>query len=384
MIQRITDLSRLARYQRLVLEFVAAEGAENYWRQFHPDLSPSGWHLGHCVFTENYWIREVVEGKPIGELDRGLYVPEFSYKPARGNQLPAFTELIDWAAREQDNNICRLQKLQQYRHPLLKAGYLGTFLVQHYAQHYETLCQVRNQRRLLQSAADGAGRALPTGKPSADNSAGLPTGHYAVGQTTTGKPYDNEHPRHAVMLASCRINRRPVTNSEYLGFMQAGGYNHRDYWSEAGWRWRVTNAIQQPGYWRQNDAGHWYGIGPAGAYQLRPAEPVSGISRYEAEACAAWAGGRLPHEHEWEAAARAGLLEQIGWVWEWCGNRFYPYAGFRAWPYEGYSVPYYDDRHFVLRGGSRHTRRVIKRPSFRNYYEADKRHIFAGIRLAYD
>lgn len=384
MTRGITDLSQLARYQRLVLEFVAAEGAENYWRQFHPDLSPSGWHLGHCIFTENYWIREVIEGQPIAPGDRDLYVPEFSYKPVRGRYLPAFTELIDWAEQEQTNNAQRLRQLQRRRHPLLKGGYLGTFLVQHYAQHYETLCQVRSQRQLLHSSAIRARQPLSGGRPDADAGVRLPAGLYAVGQSRTGHPYDNEHPRHMVTLAGCLVSRRPLTNREYLGFMQAGGYNHRDYWSEAGWRWRVTNAVQQPGYWCQNDAGHWYGIGPAGAYQLRPAEPVSGISRYEAEACAAWAGGRLPHEHEWEAAARAGLLEQIGRVWEWCGNRFYPYAGFRAWPYEGYSVPYYNDRHFVLRGGSRHTRRVIKRPSFRNYYEADKRHIFAGIRLAYD
>ncbi len=374
---------QLRRYQQLVLDFVTADGADHYQQQFHPDLSPSGWHLGHCVFTENYWIREAIEGRPIDIDDRDLYVPEFSYKPVRGHQLPAFTDLVDWASKEQRDNVGRLQRLQNPRHPLLKAGYLGIFLVQHYAQHYETLCQVRSQRQLQQSGGQGW-PLVAASKPAADAGRPLPAGRYAVGQPQATKPYDNEHPRHTVTLAGCRIGRRPVSNSEYLAFMQARGYDNPLYWSEAGWRWRQASDIDQPGYWRRDDQGRWFGIDIDGPQPLRPEQPVCGINQYEAAAFVAWAGGRLPHEHEWEAAARNGLLEQSGRVWEWCGNTFYPYAGFRAWPYDGYSLPYFDNRHFVLRGGSHHTRRVIKRASFRNYYEADKRHIFAGVRVVWD
>lgn len=374
---------QLIRYQQLVLDFVKADGADHYQQQFHPDLSPSGWHLGHCVFTENYWIREAIEGQPIDIDDRDLYVPEFSYKPVRGHQLPAFTDLVDWASREQRDNVGRLQRLRTPRHPLLKAGYLGIFLVQHYAQHYETLCQVRSQRQLQQNGGRGW-PLLAASKPAADAGRPLPAGRYAVGQPQAAKPYDNEHPRHTVTLPGCRIGRRPVSNSEYLAFMQAGGYDNPLYWSQAGWRWRQASDIDQPGYWRRDDRGRWFGIDIDGPHPLRPGQPIYGINQYEAAAFAAWAGGRLPHEHEWEAAARNGLLEQSGRVWEWCGNTFYPYAGFRAWPYDGYSLPYFDNRHFVLRGGSNHTRRVIKRASFRNYYEADKRHIFAGVRVVWD
>lgn len=121
-----------------------------------------------------------------------------------------------------------------------------------------------------------------------------------------------------------------------------------------------------------------------GTRDLAADDPVSGVNHHEASAFARWAGARLPHEYEWESAARRRLLERSGAVWEWCANVFHPYIGFAAFPYEGYSVPYFDGRHFTLRGGSRLTQAPIRRPTFRNYYTAEKRHICAGIRLVFD
>lgn len=379
-------LAQLARYQHRLLTLVETDGARHYQHQFHPDLSPSGWHLGHCVFTENYWIREVIEEQPIDDSDRDLYVPEFSPKPARGGRLPAFKHLLGWARRQQQENLQRFDRLisQRRRHPLLMRGYLGTFLVEHYAQHFETLCQVRAQRQLNHAIPDRMRRPLKPSVQAEFSTISLPAGDYLVGQHNPHRPYDNEHPAHHVHLESCRLATRPATNAAYLAFMQDGGYEAPEFWSAEGWRWRQRLAVTHPCYWRRDDSGNWYGIGPAGAHRLLPGMPVSGLSYYEATAFARWAGGRLPHEHEWEAAAAGGLLKQRGVIWEWCANPFRPYAGFRAYPYDGYSLPYFDEAHFVLRGGSRHTCRVIKRASFRNYYEADKRHIFAGVRPAFD
>jgi iron(II)-dependent oxidoreductase len=120
-----------------------------------------------------------------------------------------------------------------------------------------------------------------------------------------------------------------------------------------------------------------------GHYPLSADQPVAGISHYEARAFAAWAGARLAHEYQWEVAQRLGLLEQTGRVWEWCENRFHPYPGFRPFPYPEYSQPWFDGRHYSLRGGSVHTRPAVRRASFRNFFEADKRHIFAGLRLVF-
>jgi iron(II)-dependent oxidoreductase len=97
-----------------------------------------------------------------------------------------------------------------------------------------------------------------------------------------------------------------------------------------------------------------------------------------------YAGCGLPHENAWEVAMRSDerLWKSTGQAWEWCNNTFYPYPGFRAFPYARYSTPWFDQRHYVMRGGSRYSGQSIRHRAFRNFYTADKRHVFAGLRLA--
>ena len=207
-------------------------------------------------------------------------------------------------------------------------------------------------------------------------------GHYKVGGKSP-TAYDNELPAQQVTLGPYRIAARPVTNSHYLAFMQAGGYQQQTLWSEAGWQWQSQTQCTCPQHWRRDADQQWYGVGVRGGYDLDGNDVLYGLSYYEASAYANWAGGRLPHEHQWEVACRLQHLEQTGRAWEWCQNPLFPYEGFKAFPYEDYSSPSFDGQHFALRGGSLHTRPAIKRPSFRNFHAADKRHVFAGLRLVY-
>jgi len=357
---------------------------EAYRTQYHPDLSPAGWHVGHCVFTENYWVREVLLGRPCdNEDEKSLYIPELSAKPKRGSSLPEHAEMLDWAGESFRENTGLLRQHHDMQHELLRDEFLLHFLIQHYSQHLETLELTRHQAALQKSnGADIAhtfeSRALKREALS------LPAGYYTVGRKERHRPYDNEFPVHDVDIEPALITKHPVTNAEYLRFIEHDGYNTKRYWSDAGWQWQQNNSVSCPEYWHQSPNGNWYLVGTNGPRPPAPEEPVYGINHHEATAFARWANARLPHEHEWEAAFNTGLLQDTGRVWEWCRNTFYPYDGFSAYPYEGYSVPYFDNAHYTLKGGSSLTRPVIRRASFRNYYEADKRFIFAGLRLVFN
>lgn len=380
-------LQQLATYQSEMVNLCRTAGSD-YNQQYHPDISPVGWHLGHCVFTESYWIHErfLADSACDDSLHR-LYNPRNSGKETRGPLLPPQDDLCNWAKKTQHENHRALENHGSYRDEmhLMDNNFLLHFLIQHYAQHLETiqLAFAQATKSNLEHKVTVSPNPLShqverlTTKP-------LPAGEYTVGTHGERLPYDNEYPSHTVELPGCHIMQHPVSNADYLHFMECGGYREKRYWSAAGWRWKEDNCITHPAYWRQNDDGQWMVVDHRGCTPLDPKVPVCGLSYYEAAAFANRLGGRLPHEHEWEAAFNNGLLQDCGLVWEWCRNSFFPYAGFRAWPYDGYSVPYFDGEHFTLKGGSILTRPVIKRPGFRNYYQADKNFLYAGMRLAFD
>lgn len=354
--------------------------------QFHEDLSPLGWHLGHCLYTENYWLHEILQSdNSMTEKLESLYIPENCPKPKRGKLIPKLKQLVRDAQLQQDNNDLLLIEMTPplSEHKLFQDEYLQYFIIQHYAQHFESMHMVLNQMSIKKDRGKyKPGQPLQSAQLSTD-SVQINSNEFEVGGESP-LAFDNELPKHHTRLESFNIALRPVSNAEYLCFIEAGGYDNQKYWSDEGWQWRSENNIRQPDHWKQNKKGDWYGIEYPQPADLVANDPVYGISYYEAEAYAHWSGARLPHEHEWEVSVTQGKLEFTGKVWEWCSNTFYPYQGFEAFPYEGYSKPWFDDRHYVVRGASRHSRPEVRRPSFRNFFNPDKRHIFAGLRLVFD
>jgi iron(II)-dependent oxidoreductase len=374
--------AQLAQTHELAWEAIADLSETEIRQQYHPDISPLGWHLGHLAFAQLFWTREVLDGEPLCDSLKSLYVPEHSPKPLRAQRLPPTEALCAFARDANEEALARLSDPSRATRPeLLRDDYLLHFLIQHNSQHVETMQQGR-QARALQRYAPDEGYAPCPALPSV-----LPTLTFAAQTTQLGHPggpvpYDNELPRHGVRLAAYALAAQPVTNAQYLGFMAAGGYARRELWSEAGWRARGQMEIAAPYHWRHDTDGNWVGVEPTGAAALDPDAPVCGLSHHEAQAYARYAGCRLPTEAEWEHAAVSGAVQTHGDAWEWCADAFAPYPGFRAFPYDGYSTPWFDGRHYVLRGASRYTAANIRRPTFRNFYMADKRHIFAGLRLA--
>jgi iron(II)-dependent oxidoreductase len=256
----------------------------------------------------------------------------------------------------------------------------------------------------------------------------IPAGPCTIGAPGGAFAYDNERRRHRTDVRGYLIGRTPVTNASYLTFVESGGYERREWWSDEGWDWKEQHDIVRPGAWTADLAAEWR-LGQL--EPLHPDRPVVHVSWFEADAFARAHGARLPTEFEWEKAATwdevtdpahpvarrypwgnrrpvpglhanldqrgcgtvpagahpegasvYGCLGMIGDVWEWTSSNFHGYPGFVAHPYPEYSEVFFGHEHRVLRGGSWATRARVATPTFRNWDYPRRRQIFAGIRIA--
>lgn len=231
-----------------------------------------------------------------------------------------------------------------------------------------------------------------------------PAGVRQVGADGGGFAFDCEGPRHRVFVDAFQLASRPVSNGEYLDFIDDGGYRSSALWLADGWDHIQRAGWQAPLYW-QRDGEQWIELTLGGPRDLDLDAPACHLSHYEADAFATWAQARLPSEEEWEVAARAeplwgnfaendhlqpvacaageGPQQLYGDVWEWTSSAFRPYPGFR--PLAG-SLGEYNGKfmsgQMVLRGGSCVTPENHVRPTYRNFFHPSMRWQFAGLRLA--
>jgi ergothioneine biosynthesis protein EgtB len=229
-------------------------------------------------------------------------------------------------------------------------------------------------------------------------------GIYEVGHSGERFAFDNESPRHRVLLEPLQIASRRVTNAEYLEFMQDNGYRRPELWLSDGWDAVCAQGWNAPFYWEQRD-GAWLEFTFAGMQEIDPAAPVCHISYYEADAFSRWRGARLPREEEWEVAATPANQSSSGeflesgrfhpqpakgdgqnWygnVWEWTASPYVAYPGFV--PAAGLIGEYngkFMCNQFVLRGGSCATPASHIRATYRNFFPPHVRWQFMGLRLA--
>jgi ergothioneine biosynthesis protein EgtB len=372
------------------LQLFADVDDADFCRQAHPDFSPLGWHFGHIGVTEAYWVLQQCNQEPTlsAAYDR-FFTPTDNPKPNRIN-LPPRAEIEAYLQTVRERVLAFVETVDvSAAHPLLNAGGIFHMLLQHEEQHNETILLIK---QLLAANLYPDARQTPrkTVRPQAQADRRpakeerlAPGGSFLMGSNDVATTLDNERPQHPVSLKPFAIDRFPVTNDEFLQFLEADGYEDQRWWSPEGWQWRAQHAVAHPLYWRRVFSG-WGEVEHAGVRSLVRDAPVRCVSWYEAEAYARFVGKRLPTESEWEQAATLGLLEATGQVWEWTATWFAPYPGFVAHPYDGYSTPYFDNCHRVLRGGSWATRPHVKRIAFRNWYHPWVREIFSGMRCARD
>jgi formylglycine-generating enzyme required for sulfatase activity len=131
-----------------------------------------------------------------------------------------------------------------------------------------------------------------------------------AGVFTMGRPADDlfakdhEKPQRTVFLSAYWIDVYPVTNLRFKRFVEDGGYERKDFWSAAGWVWRVENEVSAPLGWNRPGWDN-------------PDQPVAGVSWFEAKAFCRWAGKRLPTEAQWEKAARGEDARDYPWGNDW-------------------------------------------------------------------
>ncbi|WP_018953287.1 SUMF1/EgtB/PvdO family nonheme iron enzyme [Thioalkalivibrio sulfidiphilus] len=381
----LITLTRLRAVQHRLRALIAPLDDETCRTRFHPDLSPLGWHLGHCAYVENHWLRKVLlRDDRLTRKQRDLFASQPIHGPRGERALPDKQRLLDEVIQQQDDNILLLSGMAEAlpQHPLLENEYLAHFLIQHHCQHHETMLMALNQRALgcHREQFQPQQHLRPNDAPL--ERLRVPAGDFPVGGEPP-KALDNELPVHSFSQDAFYLGAKPVSNAQYLCFIEAGGYEDPAHWDEDGRAWLAEHPVRAPDHWRQDDRGWWYGIDQDGPHDLAPDLPVHGLCHHEARAFARFAGARLPHEHEWEVACRLGLMYDSGHVWEWCANSFFPYPGFKPFPDEAQSLTGFDGQHYTLRGGSRHTRRDLRRCSYRNFHTPEKRHVFAGLRLAW-
>jgi len=355
--------------------------AEDCIIQSMPDASPVKWHLAHTSwFFETVVLSQVPGYKP--------FDPRFAYlfnsyyealgprhpRPRRGLlSRPSLDEVMAWRA-----HVDAAMDTACADAPLRDLIILG---LHHEQQHQELiLTDIKHaffSNPLLPAYRAQAAPPRPSQKLEWRQHQG---GVAAIGHGGQGFAFDNERPRHDVLLRPFRIASRPVSNGEYQAFIADGGYRRAEFWLSDGWA--QVQADQAPLYWLKDDDGSESLFTLAGVRPLDPHAPVEHVSFYEAGAYAAWAGKRLPTEFEWEAASP---MFDHGEVWEWTRSSYDPYPGFKA--FDGVAAEYngkFMVGQMVLRGGSTATPPGHIRSTYRNFFPPGARWQFSGIRLAED
>jgi len=301
-------------------------------------------------------------------------------------------------------------------------------VLEHELMHHETLLYMVQQLPAdLKNTPDPA-PPLPSERPPARSPIQIPGGRAVLGAPRNGRfRWDNEFPETSVDVGAFRIDSRPVTNREFREFVESGAYDDRRLWSDDGWEWIQRRGHRRPGSWTGSGAE----VRIRTLFGDRPFEdgadwPAS-VMHCEATAFARSEGARLPteaeyhraafgtpegvlREHPWgeappddhanlgfrhwspapagaypNGASAFGVHELVGNGWEWTSTPFGPFPGFEPLAgYEGYSADFFDDRHFVMLGGSWATDVRLVRRSFRNWFQPHYPYMFSNFHFARD
>jgi ergothioneine biosynthesis protein EgtB len=414
-------LDRYRATRSLSMELCRPLRPEDFRIQSMPDVSPPWWNLGHTTW---FFAKNVLE--PFGRYSQEDARLEFvmnSYYESLGPRIRRDHRGL--VTRPTNEEVFRFRESVDARVEELirtvpetdidRLEFLVFTGIQHEQQHQELLVteikhilggNVPELREPYRPGIAANGGAAPEARWVS-----FAGGLHDFGNVEGGWSWDNEMPVHKAWLDGFALGSRLVTNGEYLELIADGGYRNPLLWLSNGWAKVQEQGWTAPLYWEE-EGGRWRIWTLSGVRDLDPDEPVCHVSFYEADAFARWRSARLPTEREWEHAARVSgfpgtgsnfldsgalhprtaaangsaepsLLQIGGDLWEWTSNHYEPYPGYQ--PFAGPLMEYngkFMDNVRVLRGGSCATPESHIRASYRNFWAADTRFQFTGIRLA--
>ncbi len=409
--QRSDLLQRFIEVRRFSERLVESLSPEDCMVQSMPDVSPTKWHLAHTTwFFETFVLSKCpdycVHDERYAHLFNSYYnsIGEQYPRSRRGMvSRPTLADVMEYR-RSVDESLRKW--LESDSEAAAKLASVVEIGLQHEQQHQELI--LTDIKHVLSQnpcwPVFQAGKMDDLAEPTmhwTDHQENL----FQVGFDGDGFCFDNEQPRHRVFVGSYQICDSLVSCGEYLKFIEDGGYARPEYWLSLGWQAVQNHAWAAPLYWQQ-DGDSWLEFTLSG---LRPVDlnrPVTHVSYFEADAFARWSEARLPTETEWEIASAGSsqqgnfvdtLLDQgmaihpgaaqgdhslFGDVWQWTASPYVAYPGYR--PPAGALGEYngkFMCNQFVLRGGSVATSSSHIRSTYRNFFPADTRWQFSGIRL---
>ncbi len=387
---------------------------EDYGLQAMACTSPPKWHLAHTTwFFETFVLRPYARsyrpwhpafehlfnsyyngiGTPFSRPQRGLLsrptVAEVQrYRAHIDNQVMALLATADGDGPDVFSRVELGLHHEQQHQELLLTDLKYSFHINPLKPAYHHL-HAANDRR---PGEDNAWRSFAGGVVE-------------IGADTHSFAFDNETPRHCHYLQPYALARRPVSNGDFLAFMEDDGYRRAELWLADGWDQVRRDDWRHPLYWRR-EGDSWHQFTLAGDVPLAAAQTACHLSFYEADAYARWAGARLPTEVEWEyaaadqpvqgnlanqglfhpraaAPANGELAQLFGDVWEWTQSAYSPYPGFNtaAGAIGEYNGKFMSNQ-MVLRGGSCVSDAAHIRATYRNFFYPGDRWQFSGLRLA--